>query len=79
MLALRCLCGTRALRARRDYKPRGSALRASLREEQLPVMSFHKQFLCLSLQCNLSFYIKKPQQDLPFNDDCGKGDLENCA
>ena len=32
-LALRCLCDTRALRARRDCKPRGSALCASLREE----------------------------------------------
>ena len=29
-LALRCLCDTRALRARRDYKPRGSALREEL-------------------------------------------------
>ena len=33
-LALGCLCGTRALRARRDYKPRGSALR----EEQFKFM-----------------------------------------
>ena len=32
-LALRCLCNTRALHARRDCKPRGSKLRASLREE----------------------------------------------
>ena len=30
MLALRCLSDTRALRARRDYKPRGSALREEL-------------------------------------------------
>ena len=29
-LALRCSCDTRALRARRDYKPRGSALREEL-------------------------------------------------
>ena len=30
MLALRCLSDTRALRARRDYKTRGSALREEL-------------------------------------------------
>ena len=36
-------------------------------------MSFHRQFLCLSLQ------LKKPEKDLAFNNVAVEGDLENCA
>ena len=46
-LALRCLCDTRALRARRDHKPRGLALR-----EELP----YKRFYLIEFQKALKFF-----------------------
>ena len=75
-LSLRCLCDTRALRARRDYKPHGSALREELLRRQISASDrIPDRFYVISIEFLSLSRRRSSARNVPSGEERGETDV----